>query len=170
MLNMFCSILYNKVVFSGWIYTAALLFFVHAAKQGNFLPFRSGMRWRRLIYRLLCRRNDLNTVSAKLVFQMRMNIKKHAVQRPKKYMWAVQLGRPHIFMQPLGRTFLYNLLLLERQLNVLSTFFIPTPATFVKSKIYIKMHYDSTILIVAVATISTGTGASRYTHETLLKL
>ena len=70
-----------------------------------------GMRWRRLIYRLLCRRNDLNTVSAKLVFQMRMNIKKHAVQRPKKYMWAVQLSRPHIFMQPLGRlgrTFLYN--------------------------------------------------------------
>ena len=79
-----------------------------------------------------------------------MIIKNYAVQRPKKYMWVVQLGLPHIFMQPLGRTFLYNLLLLERQLNVLSTFFIPTPATFVKSKIYIKMHYDSPILIEVV--------------------
>ena len=110
MLNMFCSILYNKVVFSGWIYTAALRLLRSCRTAGEISPFP--LRWRRLIYRLLCRRTDLNTVSAKFCFQKRMNIKKYAVQRPYKYMWAVQLGRPHMFMHPLGRIFLYNLCLL----------------------------------------------------------
>ena len=51
----------------------------------------------------LSRRTNWNMISANFCFQKRMNIKKHAVQRPKKYMWAVKLSRPHIFMQPLGR-------------------------------------------------------------------
>ena len=59
----------------------------------------------------LSRRTNWNMISANFCFQKRMNIKKHAAQMPKKYMWAVQLSRLHIFMQPLGRlgrTFLYN--------------------------------------------------------------
>ena len=63
-------------------------------------------------YAKTCRRTKYNTVSPEFSFQKRMIIKKDAIQRPYKYMWVVQLGRPHMFMQPLGRIFLYNLCLL----------------------------------------------------------
>ena len=103
-----CSILYNKVEFSGWIYTSSIRFHCSQGANTHFRELWLLLQMPRCGH-LIYVETNWNCVSAKFCFQKRMNIKKYAIQRPYKYMWVVQLGRPHIFMQPLGRIFLYNI-------------------------------------------------------------
>ena len=114
------------------VHFCIITFFLKATTQ-RAVQQQSSCWWAGFIacYAKTCRRTKYNTVSPEFSFQKRMIIKKDAIQRPYKYMWVVQLGRPHMFMQPLGRIFLYNIFFLQQQTQCVLPYLVSQSRSFI---------------------------------------